>query len=68
MRLLRTLADWLGALALCCAPFIIDTLEGKVLAIVGLALLTLQAIRKECYNLVLLNVIGIGGYLYAIHF
>ena len=68
MRLLRTLADWLGALALCCAPFIIDKLEGKILAIVGLALLTLQAIRKECYNLVLLNVIGIGGYLYAIHF
>ena len=68
MRLLRILADWLGALALCCAPFIIDTLEGKILAIVGLALLTLQAIRKECYNLVLLNVIGIGGYLYAIHF
>lgn len=68
MRLLRTLADWLGALALCCAPFIIDTLEGKVLAIIGLALLTLQAIRKECYNLVLLNIIGIGGYLYAIHF
>lgn len=68
MKMLRILADWLGALALCCAPFIIDTLEGKILAIVGLALLTLQAIRKECYNLVLLNIIGIGGYFYAIHF
>ena len=68
MRLLRTLADWLGAAALCCAPFIIDTTEGKALAIVGLGLLTLQAIRKECYNLVVLNIIGIGGYFYAIHF
>ena len=68
MRLLRTLADWLGAGALCVAPFIIDSLEGKILAIVGLALLTLQAIRKSCYNLVLLNVIGIGGYFYAIYF
>jgi len=68
MRLLRTLADWLGAAALCCAPFIIDTTEGKALAIVVLGLLTLQAIRKECYNLVFLNIIGIGGYFYAIHF
>jgi len=68
LRLLRTLADWLGAAALCCAPFIIDTTEGKALAIVGLGLLTLQAIRKECYNLVFLNIIGIGGYFYAIHF
>ena len=54
MRLLRTLADWLGAGALCVAPFIIDSTEGKILAIAGLALLTLQAIRKECYNLVCL--------------
>ena len=68
MRLLRTLADWLGAGALCVAPFIIDSTGGKILAIVGLALLTLQAIRKSCYNLVLLNVIGIGGYFYAIFF
>jgi len=64
----RLLIDWLGAAALCCAPFIIDTTEGKALAIVGLGLLTLQAIRKECYNLVFLNIIGIGGYFYAIHF
>ena len=68
MRLRRTLADWLGAGALCVAPFIIDSTGGKILAIVGLALLTLQAIRKSCYNLVLLNVIGIGGYFYAIYF
>jgi len=64
----RLLIDWLGAAALCCAPFIIDTTEGKALAIVGLALLTLQALRVSCYNLVFLNIIGIGGYLYAIYF
>ena len=68
MRLLRTLADWLGAGALCVAPFIIDSTGGKILAIVGLAVLTLQAIRNSCYNLVLLNIIGIGGYFYAIYF
>ena len=68
MRLLRTLADWLGAGALCVAPFIIDSTEGKLLAVVGLGLLTLQALRVSCYNLVLLNIIGIGGYLYAINF
>ena len=59
---------WIGALCMAGAPFIIDTTEGKALAIVGLGLLTLQAIRKECYNLVFLNIIGIGGYFYAIHF
>jgi len=68
LRLLRVLADWLGAAALCCAPFIIDTTEGKILAIVGLGLLTLQALRVSCYNLVFLNIIGIGGYFYAIYF
>ena len=68
MRLLRTLADWLGAGALCGAPFIIDSTEGKILAIVGLGLLTLQALRVSWYNLVFLNIIGIGGYFYAIYF
>ena len=53
---------------MCVAPFIIDTNEGKLMAIVGLSLLTLQAIATRCYNLVLLNIIGIGGYIYAIYF
>jgi len=61
-------ASWVGAALMCAAPFIIDTDAGKLMAIVGLSLLTLQAIATRCYNLVLLNIIGIGGYLYAIYF
>ena len=49
------------------APPIIDTDLGKILAISGLVLLTLQAIDKSCYNLVLLNILGIGGYAYALY-
>lgn len=59
---------WLGALAMAGAPFIIDTGEGKILAIVGLALLSVQAIDSKLYNLLLLNLAGIGGYTYALYF
>lgn len=61
-------ASWLGAVCMMAAPFIIDTDAGKLLAIAGLSLLTLQAIATRCYNLVLLNIVGIGGYIYALYF
>jgi hypothetical protein len=65
--MLANVTGWMGAALLCVAPFIIDTDLGKWLAISGLALLCLQAIDKACYNLVCLNVIGIGGYIYALY-
>ena len=43
-------------------PFLIDTPAGKLMAISGLALLMLQAYDKKCYNLIILNLIGIIGY------
>ena len=61
-------ASWLGAVCMMAAPFIIDTDAGKLLAIAGLSLLTLQAIATRCYNLVLLNIVGMGGYIYALYF
>lgn len=59
---------WVGAACMVAAPFIIDTDAGKVLAIAGLALLTVQAVATKSYNLIMLNVLGIGGYLYALYF
>ena len=59
---------WVGAACMVAAPFIIDTDEGKLLAIAGLALLTVQAVATKSYNLIMLNVLGIGGYLYALYF
>ena len=57
-----TLAAWIGTALLCVAPFIIDTDAGKVFMIIGLAMLSLQAYDKKCYNLILLNTIGAIGY------
>jgi len=58
----------MGAFCMASAPFVIDTVEGKLMAILGLALLMLQAIDSKLWNLVLLNSFGIVGYFYAIYF
>ena len=68
MSRLVNLSGWVGALLLCIAPPIIDTDLGKACAIAGLGILCLQAWHTQCYNLIFLNIIGIGGYLYAIYF
>lgn len=62
------LSGWVGAAAMVAAPPLIDTAQGKALAIVGLLLLTIQAAKLRAYNLVLLNIGGILGYSYAIYF
>ena len=61
------LCAWLGAACMVVAPFIIDTAAGKWLAIAGLAMLTVQAVATRSHNLIVLNVLGIGGYLYALY-
>ena len=55
--------NWIGAAALAVAPFFITTKGGQVLAIIGLSLLTRQAIANRLWNLVSLNLIGVVGYL-----
>jgi len=47
-------------------PFVVNTIEGKILCITGLALLTVQTQRTKSYNLSLLNAVGICGYIYSI--
>jgi hypothetical protein len=59
---------WIGAGMMMLAPFMIDTTEGKLIAIVGLAFLCLQSIQTRCYNLTILNITGIFGYVYSIYF
>jgi len=63
-----TAIAWVGTVCMAVAPFLIDTLIGKLLAISGLALLTVQAYDARLYNLMLLNTIGIIGYIYALYF
>ena len=62
------LMGWIGALMMVLAPPFIDTDLGKALSIIGLSLLTFQAIDKRLYNLVLLNTAASMGYLYALYF
>ena len=62
------LIGWCGAGAMALAPFAIDTDAGKLAAIAGLLLLTVQALDIRAYNLVFLNLAGIIGYSYALYF
>ena len=59
---------WCGAGAMALAPFAIDTDAGKLAAIAGLTLLTIQAVDIRAWNLVFLNLAGIVGYSYALYF
>ena len=56
---------WLGAIALMIAPITKDTTT-PILAIIGLSLLTFQAIENQLINLIILNVSSIiaWGYNY----
>jgi hypothetical protein len=64
--MLPSVLNWSGAAALVVAPFLINYGEGKILAIVGLGLLTSQAYRLRAYNLVFLNIAGMVGYTFSL--
>jgi hypothetical protein len=59
-------SGWVGAAAMTAAPFLIDSDPGKSLAIIGLALLSIQALKFRAWNLIILNFAGIIGYSYSI--
>ena len=65
--MISPIIGWCGAGAMALAPFAIDTDEGKLAAIAGLVLLTVQALDIRAWNLVLLNLAGIVGYTYALY-
>ena len=48
------------------SSFKIDTTGGKLIAIAGLTLLTIQAIDLHAWNLIILNTLSTGGYWFAI--
>lgn len=66
--MISPIIGWCGAGAMALAPFAIDTDAGKLAAIAGLVLLTVQALDIRAYNLVFLNLAGIIGYSYALFF
>ena len=56
----------IGTACMMVGPFLINFTIGKVLSITGLALLTIQTQKTKSYNLSLLNVVGICGYVYSL--
>lgn len=57
---------FIGTACMMIGPFFINFLTGKILSVIGLALLTVQTQKTKSYNLSLLNAVGICGYLYSI--
>tara|TARA_R110000803_G_scaffold37781_4_gene81559 strand:- start:23628 stop:23852 length:225 start_codon:yes stop_codon:yes gene_type:complete len=58
---------YFGTVCLMVGPYFIQLPIGKILSVVGLALLTVQTQRTKSYNLSLLNVVGIGGYIFSLY-
>lgn len=55
-----------GAALMVASTFKINTTAGKLIAMAGLTLLTVQAIELQAWNLIILNTLSTGGYWFAI--
>ena len=59
---------YLGTACMMVSPYIINSDWGKVGMLIGLTLITIQTQKTKQYNLSLLNVVGMIGYLYSLFF
>ena len=57
---------YFGTALMMVSPPIIDSIYGKIGMILGLILITVQTQVTKQYNLTLLNLVGITGYVYAL--
>ena len=57
---------WIGAVAMVAASFLMTMVLGKILAIFGLLLLTIQARHNRQNNLIALNLSSIIGFSYSL--
>ena len=65
-RLYRLVLIYIGTFFMMISPFFIDTNQGKIGMLIGLALITVQTQKTKQYNLSLLNFVGFCGYLYSL--
>ena len=65
-KLYKYVVIYIGTIFMMVSPFFIDTNEGKVGMLIGLALITIQTQKTKQYNLSLLNFVGFCGYLYSL--
>ena len=61
------LIGWLGAAVMVAASFNMASSTGLLLGICGLTLLTIQACFTKMINLVILNILSIIGFTYALY-
>ena len=57
---------YIGTIFMMVSPFFIDSIEGKIGMLIGLALITIQTQKTKQYNLSLLNLVGFCGYLFSL--
>ena len=57
---------YFGTLLMMLSPFFINLWVGKVGMVLGLILITIQTQKTKQYNLSLLNMVGLAGYLYSL--
>jgi len=57
---------WIGAVTMVAASFLMTITVGKVLAITGLLLLTIEARHNRQINLIALNLSSILGFSYSL--
>ena len=60
------LAGWAGAILMVVASFLMATPYGRMIAVVGLGLLTIQSVNNRTHNLTMLNLASIIGFLYSL--
>ena len=62
-KMYKFVVIYIGTIFMMISPFFIDTNEGKIGMLIGLAFITSQTQRTKQYNLSLLNLVGFCGYL-----
>ena len=58
---------YFGTFLMMLSPFFIDSNYGKIGMMIGLILITIQTQKTKQYNLSLLNIVAIFGYLYSLY-
>ncbi len=65
-KLYKYFVIYFGTLILMVSPYFINLPMGKIGIIIGLSIITIQTQRTKQYNLTVLNIVSIIGYLYSL--
>ena len=57
---------YLNTICLMIGPYFVQTPYGKIISMLGLALLTIQTQRTKAYNITLINIVAFIGWSYSL--